>query len=109
MVIKISTEPIREDRVDLFELGGKMYTMPAEVPGSLALEAMEIFRRQGDAAASAWLLKEVIGEEAYGALRTCKTLRKEDLQAIQKIVSEHVFGSPEGEGEEGKSDRKSVV
>lgn len=98
MVIKVNTEPIPEQREDLFELGGTMYSIPVEVPGNVSLEAMERFRRGGDGLATPWLMEELIGSEGYKALRECKTLRKEDLVAIQEVIRLKVFGPQEQEG-----------
>lgn len=97
-MIKVNTEPIPTERVDVFELDGVVYQMDRVLPGSLALEAMTRFRTGGEVEATPWLMDEVLGAEAHKALRECKTLRKEDLAAITAVVRNAVFGEQEEEG-----------
>lgn len=103
MAVKIDTtpDPRADERVDVFELDGVMYTMPAVVSGATALNMLHEIRERGLEAAAAWAFQEVLGVKAYNALRSCKTLRPADLKAVLAIVEGHVMGALE-ELDEGK-------
>lgn len=81
-----------EARIDVFSAGGTMYGMPEEVPAEIALEALERFDTDS-ASAEVWILRELLGEEGYQALKSTATVRQ--LGAVLKVVSDHVFGQLE--------------
>lgn len=97
MVIKIDTaaDPRAEERIDVFEMDGVMYSMPALVSGATALNMLHIVRTQGQESAVSWAFEELLGKKAYTALRTCKTLKPADLKAVLAIVQDHVMGALE--------------
>lgn len=100
MVIKIDTtpDPRADERIDVFEIDGAMYSMPAVIPGNVSLEVLDRIRKYGQEAAISWALEAVMGGEAYHALRTCKTLRTADLRAVMDVVGSHVMGAVEEPG-----------
>jgi len=97
-LVNISTSPVPDDREEIFAIDGVSYTIPREVPGSLALEAMHQMRETGDVPATLWAMEELIGKAGMKALRNCKTVRVEETLAIQKIIRDRVFGLEEEEG-----------
>lgn len=97
-LIKVSTAPIPTDREDLFEIDGVAYSIPVEVHGSMALEAMRLTREKGEVWATDWVMEQMIGAEGYKALIKCKTATKAEVTAIQKVIREKVFGEQEEEG-----------
>jgi hypothetical protein len=100
-VIKIDTtaRPASE-RIDVFEIDGETYSMPAEVNGGFALEAMEVIGTRGEVAAMPWLLEKALGRKGYTALRNCPTLTAADLKAVTRIVQDHVMGQLEELGKD---------
>ena len=97
-MITISTSPVTTEREPIFSIDGTEYTIPREVPGSLALQAMERTRTNGEVSATAWLMEEMLGADGYRALRECPTVRRDEVQAITRIIRDRVFGDLEEEG-----------
>lgn len=94
VVITTDTEA-NEERLPVFSIDGVEYTMPAEVPASMALRVLDTIRRLGQEAAVSYLLEEVLGPEAYQALLNCRTLKPEQLKAVVAVVQDHVLGAVE--------------
>jgi len=82
-----------EKRVPLFTIDGVEYSMPAEPPAFVVLAYLKTVREKGDDVAAYELLENMLGEEAYEALRNCKTATVSDLAAITRIVGEHSVGA----------------
>lgn len=99
-MIRIDTAaaPISEEREPIFSIDNREYTIPVEVPGSLALAAMEEVRQKGEIAASAWCMETLLGTQGYKALLSCQEVTKAQVLAIQEICRERVFGAVEEEG-----------
>lgn len=93
-----SDRTFSQERQELFSIDGVSYTIPKEVPASLGLEAIDRTAREGEVRANRWLMIQLMGQEAYDALRTCPGVGKEDLLAIQAVCRELVFGDQEEEG-----------
>lgn len=97
-MIKINTTPLPDDREEIFSIDDVPYTAPREVPKSVTLKALRKVREEGEAAATSWIMDEVLGKDAVRALENCKTLREEDLGAVIAVVRGKVFGFMEEEG-----------
>lgn len=104
-----SFTPIRIDTKDpavgpsagrrpLFYIDGVEHSIPVDVPGNLALQAIEWMAELGDAMATRKLMIEVLGEESYRALVNCTSISKGEMQAIQQVIKDLVFGEQEQEG-----------
>ena len=62
VVLELSSEDVVSDeRIPLFSIDGTEYTMPAEVPGYVGLEATDLWATQGEAVATRWLMMELLG------------------------------------------------
>lgn len=81
--------------IPVFSLDGQIFTMPGYVPASFSLEALERFRTDGEMAATAWMLEEMLGTEAYTALRGARSMSADQLRQIMDRVNEHVMGALE--------------
>jgi hypothetical protein len=99
-LVEIVSAPEGEEAppIAVFSIDGEVHTMPSRVPASMALEALDMFRHQGEMAATAWMLEEVLGTESYDALKACRALTGEHLKAIMDKVTEHVMGNLEATG-----------
>ena len=87
-----SADVVSDERIPLFTIDGTEYTMPAEVPGYVSLEVVELWATQGEAAGTRWLMIELLGDEGYDALRTCKTISKAQMRQVQEILVRHAMG-----------------
>jgi hypothetical protein len=90
----------KDDREPLFSIEDKdgevtQYTIPREVPGSLALQAMQQFRDLGEIEGTAWLIEEMLGAKAVQALQDAPGLTRAGLAAIAKVIRTKVFDDPE--------------
>lgn len=89
--------------MDLFELDGKTYQIPARPRVNLALKFLYKARTEGMEMAAAMLLIDLIGEEGFKALMECDELEPEQLatiiQAAQKVTMgglEQALGESQG-------------
>lgn len=98
MLIEIDSNAVNTEVKDLFSIDGKVYTMPVEVSASLALQMLHEARTAGQESAISWVMEEVLGKEAYDALRNCRALKAHQLQAVIKVVTETVMGAMEDPG-----------
>lgn len=105
----MKTQPVRintnEDpfagigRTPMFYVDELAFTVPIDVPASFALFALEHMSKTGDAMATRWLMKEVLGEEGYQALLdNSHRITRTELRQIQAAIRELVFGEEEEEG-----------
>lgn len=78
--------------------GDADYFMPRRIPAGFSLQALEEMQEMGEVAAAAWLLKEVLGEDAYDALKGDPDLEPEQLEQIVSTVTQHVMGQMEAGG-----------
>lgn len=81
--------------IPVFSIDGEVHTMPARFPASMALEALDRMRHEGEISATAWMLEEAMGTESYQALKSCRALTSEHLKAIMDRVTNHVMGELE--------------
>ena len=92
-VLELSSEDVVSgERIPLFSIDGTEYTMPAEVPGYVGLEVVELWATEGEAAGTRWLMRELLGGEGYDALRTCRTITKAQMRQVTKILVQHALG-----------------
>ena len=93
VVLELSSDDVvSEDRIPLFSIDGTEYTMPAEVAGSVSMEATELWATQGEASATRWLMLELLGEDGWVALRGCKTITKAQMRQVVQILVQHAMG-----------------
>jgi hypothetical protein len=102
-MIEIDTTAELDDvpAIPVFSIDGKEYGMPGVIPGNMALRVLELIRTEGEVQAMAWAVPAVLGEEAWGALLDCPTIRKSQVEAIMAVVGEHVMGEVEDTGKAG--------
>lgn len=97
VVLELSSDDIvNEDRIPLFSIDGTEYTMPAEVAGNVSLQVTDIWATDGEAAGTKWLMIELLGDEGYAALRTCKTITKAQMRQVIQIMVRHALGDEDG-------------
>lgn len=98
-ILDLGTSKVDEKKVEtveIFKLDGKVYSAPKELPFSFALEYMEAQAEKGPDAAVFFMLKGVLGEEAFGALKSNRNLTQEQFEAVVQRVEKHVLADEEG-------------
>jgi len=99
-IIEISPDdPEQEpERVPLFKIGETVYTMLADPPLTLAMEAMDVSYERGQGFGEVFVMREMLGEEAYRALLGSKSLKGPQYKAITDKVTGRLYGVLESEG-----------
>lgn len=78
--------------IHLFSIDDTPYYIPGEVSPSFALRVLEVIERDGEAAATGFAIRTMLGDEGYDALKNHKSLTKRDLATIMNVVMSRVFG-----------------
>lgn len=96
-LVEIVTNPEEDEDegIPVFAIDGEVYTMPSVISASFALGVIDRMRTESEDQIIGWMLEEVLGAEAYDALKGCKSLKPEHLRDIMRHVSEHVNGAME--------------
>lgn len=93
MTIELSSKaPADSETVELFSLDGKTFAIPARPRVNLALRYLKLARTQGAEQAGAFLLEELLGEDAYEALCDSETLTSENLNDIITVAQKVTLG-----------------
>lgn len=93
IVLGDETNDLFTEREPLFSLGGQVYTIPVEVSGADSLHYATIWMNQGITAALVWGLRQCVGDEAYMALVTHKSLTQEQLSQLFDAIRSKFDGS----------------
>ena len=93
--IKSSETPDVTDVVELFELDDKKYFIPAVPRLNISLKYLRLARKEGQAAAIAYLLEALLGEDGFEALTDYDKLTKEQFQAVVKAAQKVALGTLE--------------
>lgn len=83
---------VRGDRLVLFELNGREYTVPKRIGPNVALGYMRDIRRHGKEHAIAGIMEALLGREALDALADYEDLSEEELEQVMAAVQHHVLG-----------------
>lgn len=96
MSIELTSTPAAEvESVELFSIDGASYSIPKKPRVNLALRYLKMARESGADAASAYLLEQLVGEDAYTALMNYEDLTQETLQAIMVAAQKVTLGGLE--------------
>lgn len=86
-------DPEKVEHIHIFTLGGVKYTVPAQVPASLAVEMLARTAEDGAEETMWWVFNEVLGEDAVEALRSYPGLTMKHLGAIFAACEQIITGS----------------
>lgn len=78
------------ERVDIFEVDGKTYSVAKVARADLGLEYLDRVETDGPDVAQAWLIRTTVGDEGFDALRKVKGLEQKDWDAIQERIRDIV-------------------
>lgn len=82
--------------IHAFTIDGKEYYMPVEVEFHHAIRSLDIAAEQGEAAAVAYQLRVLLGEEGYRALIDFPDIQRDDFIAICDLANQIIASSSEG-------------
>lgn len=86
---------LSDERVEVFTLDGVTYSAPAKPPANLGLRFLDFREEHGDDAAIQWLLRVMLGDEGWEALRDCEFLEPVQLLAVFQACAELALGALE--------------
>lgn len=96
LILELTSGPAEDlERIPIFSVDGTEYTIPKDVPAYVSLEAQELLATQGMVVAERWLMVELLGEDGWKALRSCKTLTRGQYRKLAASIVEHAMGSDE--------------
>lgn len=84
------------ETIDIFKLDGVTYSAPKEMPFGVALEYMEAQVEHGPDAAVFLMIKRVLGEDAFTALKTNRNLTQEQFQDVIERLEGLVLAGESG-------------
>lgn len=84
------------ETIDIFKLDGVTYSAPKDMPFGVALEYMEAQVEHGPDAAVFLMIKRVLGEDAFRALKTNRNLTQEQFQEIIQSLEGLVLADESG-------------
>jgi hypothetical protein len=96
------------EMVDVFELDGYMYRVPARPSAGLSLGYLEMQSTQGPDAAVYWMMVEMLGEDGFAALKNHPDLEREQMEAIIQYIEKQVLGAVPGKSRGGAARRVPV-
>lgn len=99
IVITKATEPIEE--VLLFSITEddgerRDFYIPKKVKFAFSLRFMEMVEERGENAAGIWMLRQLLGDEGYEAIRDCDDVTQEQFERIVEIATAIVAGPAQG-------------
>lgn len=84
------------ETIDIFKLDGKTYSAPKHFSAGLTLKYLEKQAEAGADAAIYFMFTELLGREAYDALKNNPNLTKSQLDEIMGIVEKLALSDEEG-------------
>lgn len=106
VVLPDSTVEADVEMVPLFTLDGDTYEIAKQYPASLSIGYLRRVKESGPEVAWAWLMEEVLGEEAMEALEKHPSITDEHMDQIGQIIRHHALGETKGKGPRRVTGRK---
>lgn len=82
--------------IHAFSIDGKQYFMPTSVPFHMATKSLDIAANQGEAAAMAYQLRALLGQEGYRALMDFEDIEEDDFLKISDLANRIIMSSYTG-------------
>ncbi|MFE7461670.1 hypothetical protein ACWFMI_23525 [Nocardiopsis terrae] len=106
VVLPDSTAEAEVEMVPLFTLDGQTYEIAKKYPASLSVGYLRQVKESGPEVGWAWLMEEVLGEDAMEALETHPSITDEHMDQIGQIIRHHALGATKGKGPRRVTGRK---
>lgn len=84
------------ETIDIFKLDGKTYSAPKKISAGLSLKYLEKQAEEGPDSAIYFMFIELLGRDAFDALKNHPTLEKNDLDAVMKVVENLALADESG-------------
>lgn len=81
--------------VVLFSIGGQEYRIPEKPKVNIALKYLVAVERDGEDAAAAMLLRNLLGDEGFEGLADYDDLTADQFEAVMKAAQKHALGALE--------------
>lgn len=85
-------DPDAVERLDLFEVGGVMYTIPAESSVSVLIQYMDLEDDFGATKAMWWLFNELLGPDGVRALKSYRRLTRAHIKQLHLACLDAIRG-----------------
>lgn len=96
--VEIVSGSVQHTEATLFAIDGERYTLTVPVAAGFTLKAMDLMAEQGETVAMMWLLRELIGQEGYDALKDHPDVTQEHLAGILDRLQKLAMGGLEDLG-----------
>lgn len=93
--LQTNTGQTTEDRVPLFSIDGKEYSIPAKPRPSIELKFLYLLKQEGPEMATAIFLSDLLGDEGFEALTNYEDLTKEQFEQVVEIAKQTALGGLE--------------
>jgi hypothetical protein len=87
------------EQIHLFSIGDREFWVPTQVDFVHAVRSMEIAAARGEAAAVAYQLRVLLGDDGYEALINFDRLQKPHFEAICRTANKIIMASAEGKAQ----------
>lgn len=96
MAVELTTTPDDQvERVELFSLDGKSYTIPRRPKANVALRYLYEVKQHGSEVAAGSLLMNLLGEENYLTLMDNDDLTLDQLKQVMELAQKVTLGNLE--------------
>jgi hypothetical protein len=92
LVTPVTVDESNVERVELFSIDGKAYTVPDQVQPNLSLQYLYMARTQGLGIAESWLAERMLGTEGFLALINFNALTTEEYNKVVTLARAIAFG-----------------
>lgn len=106
VVLPDSTTEAEVEMVPLFTVDGDTYEIAKKYPASISVAYLRQVKAHGPEVAWAWLMEEVLGEEAISVLERHPSITDEHMTQIGEIIRHHALGETQGKGPRRVTGRK---
>jgi hypothetical protein len=97
-IISFGDEPEEPKYDTLFRLGGKEYPVLLNPPASMMIDYFARYRELGPNLAFSWALEQMVGADAFAALRTDRRVSRDGFRQVIDAVMRILLGLEDGAG-----------
>lgn len=91
--VQIDGDPVEDEREVFFILDGVEYTIPKRIKPATTLRLLDLAASQGEAAASGWLIRDLLGDDAVDALQESDSVTDEQMATLWGYIEKKVLAA----------------
>jgi hypothetical protein len=91
--VHIGGDPVEEEREPFFDLDGVEYTIPKHIKPATTLKLLDLAASQGEAAASGWLMRELLGDDAVDALQESDAITDDQMAVLWGYIEKKMLAA----------------